>query len=123
MRTRHIISLASALLTLTTVSACASNTSGSQESYSVRTGEWNSRTLDREYQRRRTEMERRHRREVEEARTNESAEQLQARQEAERRDLEDRYRRAKERHMDRLPDQDDRNNDQQGRRRPAPQFG
>jgi len=112
MRTRHVISLASTLLMLTIVSACASNTSSSQESYSVRTGEWSSRTLDREYQRRRTEMERRHRREIEEARTDESAERLRARQEAERRDLDDRYRRARERHMDRLPDSNDRDNDQ-----------
>jgi hypothetical protein len=123
MRTRHLIALASALLTLTAVSACASNTSRSQESYSVRTGEWDSRTLDREYQRRWNEMERRHRREIENARTDESAEQLQARQAAERRDLEDRYRRARERHLDRLPDSNGRDNDQRGRRRPAPHFG
>jgi hypothetical protein len=120
MRTRHVISIASALLTLATVSGCASNPSTNQESYNVRTGEWDSRPLDREYQRRRTEMDRRHRREIEEARTNESAERLQARQQAERRDLEDRYRRAKERHMNRLPDSNDRDNDQQRRRRPAP---
>jgi hypothetical protein len=120
MRTRHVISLASALLTLSTVSACASNTSSNQESYSVRTGEWDSRTLDREYQRRRTEMERRHRREIEEARTDESAAQLRARQEAESRDLEDRYRRARERHLNRLPDSNGRDNNQSGRRRPSP---
>jgi hypothetical protein len=123
MRTRHVLSLASALLAISLASACASNPSRNQESYSVRTGEWDSRTLDREYKQRLTEMERRHREEIAHARSNESAEQREARQAAERQDLEDRYRRAREHHMNRIPDSNGHDNDQGGRRRPSPQFG
>ena len=77
----------------------------------MRTGQWDSRTLDREYKQRRNEMERRHAQENEHARTDESAERREARQAAERQDLEDRYRRARERHMNNLPDSNDRDND------------
>jgi hypothetical protein len=86
----------------------------------VRTGEWDSAPLEREYKHRRTEMERRHRQEIEHARTDEAVERLEARQAAERRDLEDRYRRARERHMNRLPDSNDRDDHRQegGRRTP-----
>ena len=119
MRTRHVVSLASALLTLATVSACATQSTRNPESYSVRTGEWNSAPLDREYKRRLTEMERRHRQEIAHARTDETAQRIEARQAAERRDLEDRYRRAREHHMNRLPDSHDRDDDARLRRNPS----
>ncbi len=111
MRTRHIATLALAVAMLTVVSACTSHHARHDDAYNASTGEWDSGPLDRDYQSRRAEMERRHADEVAHARADESAERREARQAAERQDLEDRYRRAKERHMNRLPDSNDRDRD------------
>jgi hypothetical protein len=102
MRIRTSIQLLAAISLVSTVAACGGGGRAHRDNEVVAV-QWDSGPLDRDYQRQRADMEARHRDEVAHARADEAAEARDARQAAEKKDLEDRYQRAKEGHMNNLP--------------------
>jgi hypothetical protein len=104
MRIRNSIQIFTALTMVSTFAACGGHNARHQDGYSSTTVvEWDSRPLDENYRRERAAMEARHADEIAHARADEASDRREARQADERRDLEDRYKRGKERHMRDLP--------------------
>ena len=104
MRTRHTIQVVAVLMAFSTLAACGGRSVREDDGYrSPRVVVWDSRPIDEHYRRERLEMENRQRYEAAHARAEEAADRREARQAAERRELEDRYRVGKEKHMKQLP--------------------
>jgi len=91
-------------MTLSTLVACGGRVIREDDGYrSPRVVVYDTRPIDDDYRREREAMENRHRWEVAHARAEEAADRREARQQAERRELEDRYRYGKEKHLKQLP--------------------
>ena len=104
MHTRHSIQLVAVLMTVSTLAACGGRVVREDDRYrSPRVVVYDTRPIDDDYRREREVMENRHRYEAAHARREEAADRREARQVAERRELEDRYRVGKEKHLKQLP--------------------
>jgi len=104
MRTRHTIQVVAVLMTVSTLAACGGRYVREDDGYrSPRVVVYDSRPIDEHYRRERLAMENRQRYEAAHARADEAADRREARQLSERRELDDRYRVGKEKHMKQLP--------------------
>jgi hypothetical protein len=106
MRTRHTFQVVAVLTAVSTIAACGGRVVREDDGYRPpppRVVVWDSRRIDEHYRRERLAMEDRQRYEAAHARAEEAADRREARHAAERRELEDRYRVGKEKHMKDLP--------------------
>lgn len=116
MRSPRSVQLLTVFATLATLAACGTMgrrgvDNQPRADYSSTVVVWDSRPLDQDYQRQRTDMDARHAQEVSAPRDNESGDRMRERQTSESKDLDNRYAQGKASHAKSVPAGDERRDD------------